>query len=481
MTKGTSSGCKSANCGKSGSEEGFQKDVWDKIKDHPCYSVKAHNHFARMHVSVAPACNIQCNYCNRKYDCANESRPGVVSERLSPVQAQRKVLSVASKLPQLSVVGIAGPGDALANPDKTFETFRLIRQEAPDIKLCLSTNGLVLPEYIDEIAKYDVEHVTLTINMIDPRVGEKIYPWVYFEKKKWVGIEASEILHRQQMKSLELLKEAGILCKVNSVLIPGVNDKHLADVSKEIKKYDVFLHNIVPLISRPEHGTYFGKTGVREPTPQELKSVQDQSEGDVRVMRHCRQCRADAIGMLNEDIRDEFQDATLESTNLDSGEAARSEYRKSVIKLQKRVDDELKSTLALDEYSKEFDHITLTIAITTSGGGRINQHFGHASEFQVYEVTTSGCKYVSHRSVDTYCQGGYGDDEALDTYMSKLKDCHAILVSKVGRCPRETFNDAGIEISDKYAYKNIEEGLLSYLVSHLDALKDGSSPVLAQT
>ena len=32
-----------------------------------------------MHVAVAPACNIQCHYCNRKYDCANESRPGVVS------------------------------------------------------------------------------------------------------------------------------------------------------------------------------------------------------------------------------------------------------------------------------------------------------------------------------------------------------------------------------------------------------------------
>ena len=42
-----------------------------------------------MHVAVAPACNIQCNYCNRKYDCANESRPGVVSERLTPEAAVR--------------------------------------------------------------------------------------------------------------------------------------------------------------------------------------------------------------------------------------------------------------------------------------------------------------------------------------------------------------------------------------------------------
>jgi nitrogen fixation protein NifB len=97
-------------------------DVWNKVKDHPCYSQDAHHYFARMHVAVAPACNIQCHYCNRKYDCANESRPGVVSETLTPELAARKVVWVASQVPQLSVVGIAGPGDALADPRKTFET-----------------------------------------------------------------------------------------------------------------------------------------------------------------------------------------------------------------------------------------------------------------------------------------------------------------------------------------------------------------------
>src|SRR5512146_1133871 len=84
------------------------------VANHPCYSEEAHHHFARMHVAVAPACNIQCHYCHRKYDCANESRPGVVSERLSPDDAVRKVLAVAAEVPELAVVGIAGPGDALA-------------------------------------------------------------------------------------------------------------------------------------------------------------------------------------------------------------------------------------------------------------------------------------------------------------------------------------------------------------------------------
>ena len=76
-----------------------------------------------MHVAVAPACNIQCNYCNRKYDCANESRPGVVSELLTPEEAVKKVLAVAMEIPQMTVVGIAGPGDPLANPERTFRTF----------------------------------------------------------------------------------------------------------------------------------------------------------------------------------------------------------------------------------------------------------------------------------------------------------------------------------------------------------------------
>ena len=60
--------------------------------NHPCYSEAAHHHYARMHVAVAPACNIQCNYCNRKYDCANELRPGVVvvSEKLTPEQAAKE-------------------------------------------------------------------------------------------------------------------------------------------------------------------------------------------------------------------------------------------------------------------------------------------------------------------------------------------------------------------------------------------------------
>ena len=70
---------------------------------------------------------------------------------LTPDQAVKKTMAVAANIPQMTVLGIAGPGDPLANPERTFETFRRLSEEAPDIKLCVSTNGLALPDAVEEL------------------------------------------------------------------------------------------------------------------------------------------------------------------------------------------------------------------------------------------------------------------------------------------------------------------------------------------
>lgn len=220
----------SCSCSPAGSQENnVNEEIAEKIKNHPCYSEGAHQHYARIHLPVAPACNIQCNYCNRKYDCSNESRPGVTSGKLKPIEAAKKVLYVGGEIQQLSVVGIAGPGDALANPKKTFETFKLLQEKSPDLKFCLSTNGLKLTEYIDEIVKYNIDHVTVTINTIDEtgEIGSKIYPWVHWEHKKLRGKEGAKRLLKQQLEGIKMLTERGILVKANSVLIPGLSLIHI--------------------------------------------------------------------------------------------------------------------------------------------------------------------------------------------------------------------------------------------------------------
>ena len=59
---------KSGSCPSTGDKPQLDASIQERIAKHPCYSEDAHHHYARMHVAVAPACNIQCNYCNRKYD-----------------------------------------------------------------------------------------------------------------------------------------------------------------------------------------------------------------------------------------------------------------------------------------------------------------------------------------------------------------------------------------------------------------------------
>ena len=136
-------------------------DMKNKIQGHPCFGGNHHKK-GRMHLAVAPRCNIKCGYCTRKHDCANETRPGVTSRLETPAEAIQKVREVmASPIvgPIIKVIGIAGPGDPLAN-EETFETFELVKKEFPDLMLCMSTNGLLLPESIDRLYELGLHSLT---------------------------------------------------------------------------------------------------------------------------------------------------------------------------------------------------------------------------------------------------------------------------------------------------------------------------------
>ncbi|AFZ27424.1 nitrogenase cofactor biosynthesis protein NifB [Cylindrospermum stagnale PCC 7417] len=466
---------KSGGCGcDSNTSATVERDerLLQRIAQHPCYSEDAHHHYARMHVAVAPACNIQCNYCNRKYDCANESRPGVVSELLTPEEAAHKALVIAGKIPQMTVLGIAGPGDPLANPEKTFRTFELIADKAPDIKLCLSTNGLMLTEYIDRIKQLNIDHVTITFNTIDPEIGAQIYSWVHYKRKRYRGVEGAKILLEKQMEGLQALKEADILCKVNSVMIPGINDQHLVEVNKYIRENGAFLHNIMPLISAPEHGTHFGLTGQRGPSPKELKDVQDNCAGNMKMMRHCRQCRADAVGLLGEDRSQEFtKDKFLEMTpEYDLEQRATVHEGIEKFKEEIKVAKEKAKASAVETLHATSlqNNPKILVAVATKGGGLVNQHFGHAKEFQIYEVDGNEARFVSHRKIDQYCQGGYSEEATFEGIMKAIADCKAVLVSKIGNCPQEKLQEAGIQTIE--AYDVIEKVALEFYEQYVKEL-----------
>ena len=164
------------------------------IDEHPCFNKKAHHQFGRVHLPVAPRCNIQCKFCNRQFDCVNESRPGVTSAVLSPTQAMVYLEKVLQQKPNIRVVGIAGPGDPFANSVQTLETFQRIRRQYPEMILCVATNGLNLtPPIIDELAELKVSHVTVTVNAVDPEIGANIYAWMRIGKRVIRAAQGAEI------------------------------------------------------------------------------------------------------------------------------------------------------------------------------------------------------------------------------------------------------------------------------------------------
>lgn len=454
--------CASGACASERGEDALSAEARNRIHDHPCYSEEAHHYYARMHVAVAPACNIQCHYCNRKFDCANESRPGVVSEKLTPEQAADKVLVVATRVPQLSVLGIAGPGDACCNFESVRRTFDLVRARIPDLKLCVSTNGLGLLDCVDDLVRLNVTHVTITINMVDPEVGQHIYPWIYFRHRRWTGLDASKILHERQMAGLDALVSRNVLVKVNSVLIPGINDEHLVEVNRVVRNRGAFLHNVTPLISDAAHGTHFGVTGQREPTHEELSSLRDRLGVGARTMRHCRQCRADAVGMLGEDLGSQFtMDRLGETPSYDP--TARAAYR--AVAERERFEHQEAQRAAREELRAVSAGPTVLVGVTSRGGARINEHFGHAKELHVFEVSRLGVRFVGQRKIPVYCQGGWGDDEALEGIVDALRGIRAVLCARVGACPKDALAAAGTEISDAYARMWLESGVVAWYVA----------------
>jgi len=223
----------------------------DIKKTHPCFSKEAHHKFGRIHLPVAPACNIQCRYCIRKYDCANESRPGITSRVLKPFEALERVEAVLDRNDNLTVVGIAGPGDPLAN-DSTFEAMASIHRAFPDLTLCVSTNGLCLPDRIEDLMSVGVRSITITINALTHKVAEKVYSWISYRGKTLRGKEAAEQLVINQQKGLINAIDAGFMVKVNTVYIPGINDVEIPVIAWFAGMKGADIHNIMPLIPQAE-------------------------------------------------------------------------------------------------------------------------------------------------------------------------------------------------------------------------------------
>ena len=369
---------------------------------HPCFSAEARHKTGRIHLPVAPKCNIQCNFCNRKYDCVNETRPGVTSATLTPAQAADYLDTVLEKIPDISVVGIAGPGDPFANAEETIATMRLVHERHPEKLLCLATNGLSLAEHVDEIADLNVSHVTITLNAVDPEIGAKIYSWVRFGPHVYRGIEGARVLLERQTESIRKLKSRGITVKINTVIIPGINDEHAEAVAEYGAKLGADVQNCIPLM----HVEDTAFAGLATPEPGAMQSLRFEAGKHLRQMSHCARCRADAVGRIGQENSAEIAQL-LEEASHPKADAKRP-----------------------------------YVAVATREGIFVNQHLGEATGFWIFGAVDGKPALVARRPAPI---PGAGDDR-WDQLAETLGDCFAVLTSGCGKAPEKILSSSGIAV-----------------------------------
>ncbi|OAV75359.1 molybdenum cofactor biosynthesis protein A [Bacteroidales bacterium Barb7] len=374
------------------------------ISKHPCFNAEAKHQYARVHLPVAPKCNIQCNYCNRKYDCSNESRPGVTSTVLSPMQSVHYLKALTSTIPNISVIGIAGPGDPFANPEETLSTMKMVKQAFPDKIFCLSTNGLDLAPYIDELAEIGVSHVTITINSLRPETLANMYRWVRFNRRVYRGEAAGKVLLEQQLGNIIKLKEKGITVKINTVVCPGINDDEVEEVAQKVASLGADTMNCIPLY--PTENTEFAL--LPEPSKPMMKGIKAAISKHIQPMAHCARCRADAAGLLGHD-----------------------------------------NTVAMDMIG-QFSTMTVNrsegrtrVAVASNEGLLVNLHLGEARKVYVFEKSLNGYHFVEIRNTPPEGRGMARWEELA---AKTLGDCQAILVAGIGETPMKVMQQNGIRV-----------------------------------
>jgi len=283
---------------------------------HPCFSVTAEGHaqHGRLHLPVSPGCDIACRFCKRDYSNSHDNRPGVSNRVLKPEEALETVHRALELCPAINVVGIAGPGDTLLT-DYAIRTFALVHEAYPHLINCVSTNGLLLAEKADQLIAAGVRTITVTVNAVDSNILKQLCSSVSYEHHRLTGEAAAQRLIANQLLGIRAAVKLGATVKINTVLVPGVNEDHVGEVARVTAEAGASLINVIPLI--PQHEL----ADVPVPTSDQLERARGEAAKYLSVFSHCQRCRADACGIpgVNEFAGQLYNNDLLATTTFSHG------------------------------------------------------------------------------------------------------------------------------------------------------------------
>jgi predicted Fe-Mo cluster-binding NifX family protein len=110
----------------------------------------------------------------------------------------------------------------------------------------------------------------------------------------------------------------------------------------------------------------------------------------------------------------------------------------------------------------------MRVALASIDGARIDQHFGHARYWRIYDLGDAS-DFVETRKTQAkcggHCEGGF------ESQLEILSDCGALFVSKIGEGAAVFMRSKGVRV---FEAEGETEGILAELANRPDLLEPPS-------
>ncbi len=391
-----------------------------RICKHPCFN-NYDFHSAIIHLPIASEYNVNFNNGLQQSYCPGDWCPDPVYTILTPYEAMERFLEAKKSIPNLTVAAIAGPGEPLADFEAVKETVRLVRQTSPETILCLSTNGLMLPVYASHLISLGVNYITVTVNTIRPEKGAGIYSHITYLGHKYYGVEGANILLQNQISGISYLASLGISVRMNIEVMKEINDSEIEEMVHLAKECGCRMTNILRRVSGGEGDS----NGLEAYSSDGMSDLRRECEAILPQSYYCKPCNPATVETLSSKISVEFKDCA--------------------------------DCLKRDEMTSV--SVSYRFAVCSKNGKLIDQHFGQATKFYIYDYKDDVVTFVETRPTEQYCKGSQDEKAAGRIYklIKAIEDCNCVICMRIGACPSNALQEKDIDIYT--TYNLIEEGL----------------------
>jgi Nif-specific regulatory protein len=255
---------------------------------------------------------VQCGYCDRSGDCANNSPRGHQGVLLTPQQAISFAQEALAREPRIVCAGVSGPGDALANPEATFDTLSGLRALHPKLPFFIATNGLSLVEHSSRLVELGVSLCTVTVNAVDPAVLARLIDWIAAPTGILTGEESARFLIARQLAGIAALAERSITVRVNVQLISSINGGQVESIAKATALSGARFFHVQPY--EPSLARQGAPAAFVSPTQVEVERARAVAGQYLELVAHCPLCSSDSLGCLAGTKTDAIRSVLLSSS-----------------------------------------------------------------------------------------------------------------------------------------------------------------------